>query len=71
MIDEHEARGHIPHRTWCKACMKGRMRGERHPERVGEEATLPHISMDYCFLRDSPGDKAVTVLVLKDQKTKM
>ena len=46
MVDDHEARGHIPHRTWCKACMDGRMRGERHPEHGDEQATLPHISMD-------------------------
>ena len=47
----HEA-SHLPYRSWCEYCVKGRGRCRPHQRRKGEveEHGLPTISMDYFFL---------------------
>ena len=50
-IREHEVT-HIPFRSWCQACVRGRAKGQQHrrvKERVKELETLPTISVDYGF----------------------
>ena len=43
---------HLPARTWCDFCMKGKVREDGHfkrPEGVNP-SEVPRVSMDYCFL---------------------
>ena len=43
---------HLPARTWCDFCMKGKVREDGHfrrPEGVNP-SEVPQVSMDYCFL---------------------
>ena len=47
---EHEAT-HIPYRSWCVHCVRGRGRSTKHMKmkRDEEEPDVPRISMDYFF----------------------
>ena len=56
--EEHE-RTHIPYRSWCRACVKGRKRKKPHMKKSREEkeedraTRVPRISMDYHFMSKS------------------
>ena len=43
-LDEHMLT-HLPMRSWCDHCMKGKVR-----ESSGRASEVPRISLDYCFL---------------------
>ena len=71
---------HMPYRSWCTHCVKGRGTGEQHREGAG--SAIPIIAFDYLFVTERgiqqraelEGDeekKAVTkILVVKDLKSK-
>ncbi len=65
----HEARGHVPYRSWCRACIAGRMPNWAHtssPEpRTRRE--VPEVHGDYLFFRDTKGAESVATLVLKER----
>ena len=50
MIEDHNV-AHIPFRSWCPACVRGRAKsvGHRRSESHGED-TIPVVSIDYGFL---------------------
>ena len=52
-IEEHEVT-HIPFRSWCKHCIRGRAVNTPHKTKKkteeDEEGKLPKISMDYGFM---------------------
>ena len=54
-IDEHE-RTHMPFRSWCKHCVKGRAQSTPHYHRDHSEDQVPTISWDYWFI-DEEQDK--------------
>ena len=54
-IDEHE-RTHLPFRSWCKHCVKGRAQSTPHYHRDHTEDKVPTISWDYWFV-DEEQDK--------------
>ena len=43
---------HLPMRSWCDHCMKGKVREDAHPTREpsGRASEVPRLSLDYCFL---------------------
>ena len=43
---------HLPMRSWCDHCMKGKVREDSHPTREpsGRASEVPRLSLDYCFL---------------------
>ena len=43
---------HIPMRTWCKHCMKGRSRDSRHV-RLPEVQEVPRVGMDYMRVSET------------------
>ena len=70
-VKEHYLSGHIPYRSWCHHCVRGRGR-ERDHQRKGdrEQQGIPEYHLDYCF----PGDEfdhRLTVLVAIEKYTKM
>ena len=70
-VKEHYVSGHMPYRSWCHHCIRGRGR-ERDHRRKGEQEQqgIPEYHMDYCF----PGDEfnqRLTVLVAIERYTKM
>ena len=57
---------HLPYRNWCLDCCMGR--GNELPCRTSdEEAVVPEVSMDFCFLgqEGEPG-RTMPVLVAKE-----
>eukprot|EP00435_Cladocopium_sp_Y103_P022251 s2139_g5.t1 len=64
---------HLPARTWCDFCMKGRVREDGHFKRSEgvNPSEVPRVSMDYCFLgryiNNPPGE--ATEETVADLKT--
>ena len=48
-IEEHYARGHLPHRSWCEICVKARKKETPHRGGQRGERDVPEVSMDYAF----------------------
>ena len=70
-VREHYLSGHMPYRSWCHHCVRGRGR-ERDHTKKGDESTqgIPEYHMDYCFPGDEHGER-LTVLVIIERYTKM
>ena len=78
-IDEH-CIDHLPYRSWCDCCVRGRGTGEQH--RPAGTSTIPVIAFDYLFitrekilLREELTDEeeknaVLKVLVVKDTKSR-
>ena len=68
-VDEHNMT-HLPCRSWCTHCVRGR--GEAHPHRkyADEERDVPELHMDYRFM-DKVDEKAQPMLVVKERDTRM
>ena len=64
---------HMPFRSWCPHCIRGRGRNKPHLKKKGEqdkELEIPKVSMDYFFAsqRDREASKN-PVLVMVDETT--
>ena len=64
---------HIPYRSWCPVCVKGKGKEESHRrQKFGDESCKPHLRFDYkTFGQEGDYDGKATVLVCKDEITKM
>ena len=74
-MQEHELT-HIPFRSWCPHCVKGRAKSAGHSEAGKEESTIPVISLDYAYMKERDGhqeeeEQGNPIIVMKDRKTKM
>ena len=47
-VERHRAEGHVPFRSWCEWCVKGRAVGEQH--RSGPKSTVPVIASDHLVV---------------------
>ena len=67
-MEEHNMT-HIPYRSWCAHCVRGR--GEAHPHWTSrhEERDVPELHMDYCFM-GKVDEKAQPILVVKDRDSR-
>ena len=67
---EHEMT-HLPYRSWCKHCVRGR--GKQMPHYEGaQETSMSEVHMDFAFLgREEDPLKNLTVLVAKERTSKM
>ena len=67
--EEHE-KTHLPFRSWCRHCVRGR--GKEMPHRSSSEETVgPEMSFDFFFLGDEDGSKSMTVLMAIERATRM
>ena len=60
--EAHEAT-HLPFRSWCEDCVKGRRDNPPHT-RVRDEVEVPEIMFDYGFLRRDNEADTITILVV-------
>ena len=75
---------HIPFRSWCGFCLKGKTREDGHYKRDEPASAVPCISVDYCFFSRAWGNAGIeddmnfkeqvegdliTAFVIVDQKT--
>ena len=53
-VEAHE-RTHLPFRSWCEACVKGRGKEEacRKGDGGGGERNLPEVHFDFCFFQNT------------------
>ena len=69
MIAEHEVT-HIPHRSWCPACVAGRGRSYAHHHEA-RDSTVPVISADYLYFSDKGStEKSLPTVVIRDRLSK-
>ena len=70
VIEAHE-RTHLPFRSWCEACVKGRGKEEACRKRDGEgDRDLPEVHFDFCFPKHED-DEGMIVLCGRERSTKM
>jgi hypothetical protein len=63
-IEEHGAAGHSPYRSWCRACVAGAGRRDRHVRQLqDQEKAVPTLSADYAFM-GAQGPKAWVLPIL-------
>ena len=79
-IDDHNV-DHLPYRSWCACCVRGKATGEPH-RRIHVESTIPTIAFDYMFalqgrvaLRQDTTEEErknaiLKILVVKDSKSR-
>ena len=63
---------HIPFRSWCKHCVRGKANGNPHRRKKAIEGEIrePVISVDYMFMPDNQGEseeKGMPIMVIKDR----
>ena len=78
-VEQHRTT-HLPYRSWCEECVKGRGTGEQH--RAGPGSSMPVLACDYLLVTRhgvfrqaelSEGNRKailLKILVLKDAKSK-
>ena len=68
-MDEHML-SHLPFRSWCAHCVKGKSKSKRHPYAAhSSDHELPTVTIDYMFLNSessSSDDGSMPTLVVKD-----
>ena len=69
-IEEH-ALTHLPFRSWCRHCVRGRGKELPH-QQTKDKPEMPELHVDLCFLGEEadPGN-TVTVLVARERVTRM
>jgi hypothetical protein len=69
--EAHEAT-HLPYRSWCRHCVRGKGKSESHKRLDAEkEHTIPTVSMDYCFMGQVDDDKTLPILGIRDHRHKV
>ena len=66
-VYEHEVT-HLPYRTWCKHCVRGKGVSTPHRQGCREERMGITISLDYCFMNGEDEDEpdAPKILIMYD-----
>ena len=64
---------HIPFRSWCSHCVKGKAHGNQHRRRktMEDEVREPIVSVDYMFMHDNQGEgeeKGMPIMVVKEKR---
>ena len=79
-VDEHNV-DHLPYRSWCECCVRGKATGEPH-KRIQVESTIPIIAFDYMFVmngrvamrqdttEEERKNAILKILVVKDSKSR-
>ena len=69
-MKEH-LRTHLPYRSWCQHCVSGRGVGTQRRQRNPGEDSVEVAIVDHCFLRNTPGEESIPVLVMRDPETRL
>ncbi len=54
-VDEHNV-NHIPFRSWCLHCVKGKAVNQGHSRRV-DVSEVPIVSIDYAYVNEDGEDR--------------
>ena len=67
-VDEHMLT-HLPFRSWCPHCVRGKSKGKPHRRAKEEPRELPTVALDYTFMHESQEkyeEEGMPILVAKD-----
>ena len=68
-VEEHYLT-HLPCRSWCRHCVRGRGRAADHRTQDRDDGLL-EFHVDYCFLSSAESPETYTVLVAREKMTRM
>ena len=70
-VEAHE-RTHLPFRSWCEACVKGRGKEEacRKQTKEDDDRGLPEVHFDFCFPKHEDEERMI-VLCGREKDTRM
>ena len=55
-VDDHYAANHVPFRSWCEACVKGKSVNDPHSSiRRKEDQAVSTVSIDYGYMTSESG----------------
>ena len=60
---------HLPFRSWCPHCVRGKSKGGAHRKQQNEHKEVPTVVLDYTFMHESQEEreeKGMPILVVKD-----
>ena len=66
-VDRHMLT-HLPYRSWCPHCVRGKSRGKHHSGSTGSKQ-IPTIAVDYMYMHESQDaneEKGMPILVARD-----
>ena len=82
--EDHELAGHLPFRSWCEHCIRGKGHEAGHYKTKEKKDALPEVHVDYAFIGGGGGvgkeeagnlekqDKElIPMLVIKEKDTRM
>ena len=70
-VDDHDLT-HLPYRSWCKHCIRGRGKETSHFAQGEEDRTVPEFHMDFCFPGcEESSSEYLTALVARMRGTRM
>ena len=70
-VEDHNLT-HLPYRSWCRHCIRGRGKETSHQQQDGEDRTVPEFHMDFCFPGyEESSTEYLTVLVARMRGTRM
>ena len=55
-VDSHMVT-HIPYRSWCDHCVRGRAVNDHHQRGKSEESSVPVISIDYAYFGETSEER--------------
>ena len=67
-VDEHMLT-HLPFRSWCPHCVRGKSKGKPHRKTAREHREIPTLALDYTFMHETQHkheEKGMPILVIKD-----
>ena len=68
-VDEHMLT-HLPFRSWCPHCVRGKAKGKPHRKQTGTTKEIPTVSLDYMFMhgnQEEDEERGMPILVVKDE----
>ena len=66
---EHELT-HLPFRSWCEHCVKGRGKEEACRKMKEENAGIPEVHLDFMFMGEEKGGKTLAMLVGRERRSR-
>jgi hypothetical protein len=61
---------HLPFRSWCEHCVRGRGESVRH-EKVEELPEQVEVHMDFFFMGEEGSEQKLTILAARERQTRM
>ena len=63
---------HLPFRSWCPQCVKGKSKSSAHKDKEGRENTVPVVSVDYMYMEtgEDREAKGMPIMVVKDRESR-